>query len=625
EEVVQAIQTSLADNVNPGSPAKKGKKTKPYVIPYCRFTKLIICEDDKVFGMKIPNELITDDIRRAPYYKGYLEIVTKHEQKITAKKEGGKEKMDPKADKLVKNAPAKQANPATAKQPKPKHVKEKSTKHALLPKGRQSPLYSFHSVSEEYDVERAIQISLESFQAQGLAHVGGVAIQEPVAEASRPLPVIEGKGKTIRRIPTTKEASIGPSTLPQDNISKKMIQDTSSPVDSTNVLEKCVDSERTNSGSGTQAGSDPGKTPKYRPPPDDDKIDEDQAGLDPGNNHVALTGSNSEPIHDDFMATIYPKVHESLKLPADEQSHLRGSKLTARVTAFKNKFFDFEQKIQTLDNTTQNLGSMVFTLELRDLPHKINQIVNEVVKEAVRVAFQTPLRDRFREPPEADMKEILHQRMFESGSYKSLPKYVALEALEASMEQANTDEFLAKKDKSSFQLLKQQFAPQSEQPVEDVPIPDDVNISDSEDTDSAHLPKIKTRPNWLKPVPKEDRLNIQVLPKYHSVDGNPARANIKEALGRFNTIITSLKALDEGYSCKNYVRKFLRALHPKWRAKVAAIKESNDLTSVLLDQLIGNLKVYEMIIMKDSEIVIAKGEMRSLVLRLRRNLVMKNV
>ncbi|GKE56208.1 hypothetical protein Tco_1495393, partial [Tanacetum coccineum] len=36
---------------------------------------------------------------------------------------------------------------------------------------------------------------------------------------------------------------------------------------------------------------------------------------------------------------------------------------------------------------------------------------------------------------------------------------------------------------------------------------------------------------------------------------------------RFNTIITSLKALDEGYSSKNYVRKFLCALHPKWISK----------------------------------------------------------
>ncbi|GJR93299.1 integrase, catalytic region, zinc finger, CCHC-type containing protein [Tanacetum coccineum] len=59
--------------------------------------------------------------------------------------------------------------------------------------------------------------------------------------------------------------------------------------------------------------------------------------------------------------------------------------------------------------------------------------------------------------------------------------------------------------------------------------------------------------------------------------------SIDSAFGRFNTIITSLKALDEGYSSKNYVRKFLRALHPKWRAKVTTIKESKDLTSLSLD------------------------------------------
>ncbi|GJS45417.1 retrovirus-related pol polyprotein from transposon TNT 1-94 [Tanacetum coccineum] len=94
--------------------------------------------------------------------------------------------------------------------------------------------------------------------------------------------------------------------------------------------------------------------------------------------------------------------------------------------------------------------------------------------------------------------------------------------------------------------------------------------------------------------------------KYESIDS---------AFARFNTIITSLKALDEGYSSKNYVRKFLRALHPKWRAKVTAIEESKDLTSLSLDELIGNLKVHEMIIKKDSEIVKAKGERRSLALK----------
>ncbi|GJZ90046.1 hypothetical protein Tco_0661973 [Tanacetum coccineum] len=84
--------------------------------------------------------------------------------------------------------------------------------------------------------------------------------------------------------------------------------------------------------------------------------------------------------------------------------------------------------------------------------------------------------------------------------------------------------------------------------------------------------------------------------------------SIDSDFARFNTIITSLKALDEGYSSKNYVRKFLRALHPKWRAKVTTIEESKDLTSLSLDELIGNLKVYEMIIKKDSKIVKSKVE-----------------
>ncbi|GKD17979.1 hypothetical protein Tco_1207137, partial [Tanacetum coccineum] len=91
--------------------------------------------------------------------------------------------------------------------------------------------------------------------------------------------------------------------------------------------------------------------------------------------------------------------------------------------------------------------------------------------------------------------------------------------------------------------------------------------------------------------------------------------SIDSSFARFNTIITSLKAPDKGYSSNNYVRKFLKALHPKWRAKVTAIKESKDLTSLSIDELTGNLKVYEMIIKKDSEIVKAKEERKFLALK----------
>ncbi|GJU28175.1 hypothetical protein Tco_1166796 [Tanacetum coccineum] len=73
----------------------------------------------------------------------------------------------------------------------------------------------------------------------------------------------------------------------------------------------------------------------------------------------------------------------------------------------------------------------------------------------------------------------------------------------------------------------------------------------------------------------------------------PEEESIDNAFAKFNTIITSLKALDEGFSSKNCVRKFLRALHLKWRAKVTAIEESKNLTTLSLDELIRNLKVYE--------------------------------
>nr|GEW74118.1 UBN2 domain-containing protein [Tanacetum cinerariifolium] len=75
-----------------------------------------------------------------------------------------------------------------------------------------------------------------------------------------------------------------------------------------------------------------------------------------------------------------------------------------------------------------------------------------------------------------------------------------------------------------------------------------------------------------------------------------------------HTIITSLKALDEGFSSKNCVRKFVRALHPKWLAKVTAIEKSKNLTTLSLSELIGNLKVYEKVIKKDSETVKSKRE-----------------
>ncbi|GJY97354.1 zf-CCHC domain-containing protein [Tanacetum coccineum] len=90
------------------------------------------------------------------------------------------------------------------------------------------------------------------------------------------------------------------------------------------------------------------------------------------------------------------------------------------------------------------------------------------------------------------------------------------------------------------------------------------------------------------------------------------------AFSRFNTIITSLKALDESFSSRNHVRKFLRALPSKWRPKVTAIEESKDLSKLSLDELVGNLKVYEVVLEKDLESAKNKKEKyKSLALKAR--------
>ncbi|GJR00338.1 retrovirus-related pol polyprotein from transposon TNT 1-94 [Tanacetum coccineum] len=88
---------------------------------------------------------------------------------------------------------------------------------------------------------------------------------------------------------------------------------------------------------------------------------------------------------------------------------------------------------------------------------------------------------------------------------------------------------------------------------------------------------------------------------------------------KFSTIITSLKALDESFSSRNHVRKFLRTLPTKWRLKVMEIEESKDLSTLPLDELIGNLKVYEVVLETDSEISKGKKEKhKSLALKARK-------
>ncbi|GJS15119.1 hypothetical protein Tco_0409591 [Tanacetum coccineum] len=88
-----------------------------------------------------------------------------------------------------------------------------------------------------------------------------------------------------------------------------------------------------------------------------------------------------------------------------------------------------------------------------------------------------------------------------------------------------------------------------------------------------------------------------------------SRREVKKMIMKMMRIVKVMTIYFEGSGLKT-------VLHPKWRAKVTVIEESKDLTSLSLDELIGNLKVYEVIIKKDSKIVKGKREQsRSLALK----------
>nr|GEV01495.1 copia protein [Tanacetum cinerariifolium] len=122
-------------------------------------------------------------------------------------------------------------------------------------------------------------------------------------------------------------------------------------------------------------------------------------------------------------------------------------------------------------------------------------------------------------------------------------------------------------------------------------------LEDSKPTKTPMLKEIK--------LTMDDEANSVDNSKYQGIIGSLlylTKESINSGFARFNTIVTSLKYLDEGFSSKNYVTKFLMALHSKWRAKVMAIEESKDLSSLALDEIIDNLKVHEVVMEKNSKI-----------------------
>nr|GEW34493.1 hypothetical protein [Tanacetum cinerariifolium] len=185
----------------------------------------------------------------------YMNLVTKQPKA----KEGVKKNTVYEAVRSKKPTPVKQTKPASANRPKsPKKKPSKLTPSRNVRKGKPSlKLVDEEEVQHEHepqdeetnaDLERVLKMSLDLSQPQGQVEDEAADLKRVIEEIQK-LPDIAGKGKVIA---TEEQAAHSLLDLhkskKKNEISKKVVQVTSSPSDSTSVAEKKSDSERTKSG-----------------------------------------------------------------------------------------------------------------------------------------------------------------------------------------------------------------------------------------------------------------------------------------------------------------------------------------------------------------------------------------
>nr|GEU32864.1 retrovirus-related Pol polyprotein from transposon TNT 1-94 [Tanacetum cinerariifolium] len=359
----------------------------------------------EVFGMPILNELITADIQEEQYYKEYLAKVAKHQRYLV-----GEEGSDP-------NSPT----------PKPAKATKKSKPSA--PKA---------DLRLPADIQREVKESLKSVYDAPRGPLPSVVIKEPDFRKFQPLP---------------------------------------------------------------KAGSDPGNDEE--PQPQSSLV----VLAGPNLEHIDLEAMDvsTQPypklMDEGFIATAYPNVHENLKLTVDEQFSFGDLFFNDKPSKEDNEKTTVETKAESMVSITIQQDTSVIppmttsVIDLTSRPNSLNahrplqatetettmtttttthlpppqpqqsttdsmliKRINELKTNhgesnsrqqvsggEVRQSQDTSIHigeSRYTSV-EADIKEILHQRMWETNSYKSHEDHMMLyEALEKSMNRDHTDKLL---------------------------------------------------------------------------------------------------------------------------------------------------------------------------------------
>ncbi|GJW18628.1 retrovirus-related pol polyprotein from transposon TNT 1-94 [Tanacetum coccineum] len=609
----------------------------------------------EVFGMPIPNDLITDDIRGELYYNAYLEKVAKHQRYLAGEEVSDPDSPAPKPAKATKPKASKQSKPlapkAATKKPKPAPAKPQEKKRKLVTETSEAPSPAKRSKAGKVVKKRTKKSSLQlvdEFVDEGVPEneprIGDeeADLQKAVEESLKEVhSAPQGKGKekvgveqaaqVLLNLQTPKKKSLADQYIFQRRTSTQTEptghDESSSLYAELGLTDSETDSDEEVPGIVARV-QDEGQA---RPNPGEH--DEGQAGPNPGDaeasqppsSHVVHAGPNlehmdleasdtsiqpnPEQMDEEFTTTAYPNVQENLKLPTEGEVRLEepassagtlsslqnldkelsfadqflveksqedepektntesevhlltcphsGSSTTANINSNRNRNNNNDNNKSSTNTTSTTTRLLKFDFNPAHWRTSttyggyVSKAVDEIVTDAVDWSIQAPLRDCFRDLPEADMKEILHHRMSESNSYQAYEDHKMLyEALEKSMARDHTDQLLTdlaearRKKKKRHDSPKtpsgspphqppppsppagssgtpgasgasglSQFPPPPPPPplstyqklyIDDDTTPDEhVQSSGDEDIGHDHIPTVNLRQNWWKPLTED--------------------------------------------------------------------------------------------------------------------------
>ncbi|GKE78143.1 retrovirus-related pol polyprotein from transposon TNT 1-94, partial [Tanacetum coccineum] len=143
------------------------------------------------------------------------------------------------------------------------------------------------------------------------------------------------------------------------------------------------------------------------------------------------------------IVTVITTTTSLLPPPAQPQQGSSDSILIQHISELKQHMADLLQDNLALEERLDKHWSRLYKLENLDIPHQVSKVVDEIVTDAVDWAIQAPLRDRIRDLLKANMKEILHHRIWETKSYEAHEDHKNLyKALEKSMDRDHSYQLL---------------------------------------------------------------------------------------------------------------------------------------------------------------------------------------